>query len=171
MTSHPKKTARKGNAHGLLAPLTALILAAATVSGPVAADSRHDSASSYVPIGVPHSAQANESARSNNPGRPIIINNGPVIIMPSHGQAPQHPHNPQTPTRPTVSNLPLACLQTVTVNRGDVRLMEARCLDAEGVDVRALPNRCGVALHTRNGIVRGFDPTCLGDAGYRLAGR
>jgi hypothetical protein len=89
---------------------------------------------------------------------------GPAIVLPCH----IWPRN-LTPLR-NDRYLPLACLERFRVGTGTLDLFEDGCLERQGVRVRDLPDRCGVTLRTGHDVLRGYDPACLRDAGYRMAG-
>lgn len=101
----------------------------------------------------------------------VILGNGAVVIVPRHVSPRAVRPAPFLLLHPADTNLPLSCLQTVSAHRGDVQAMAASCLIEREIALTTLPHRCWIMVPTRPGIVRGFDPICLGDAGYRLAGR
>lgn len=72
----------------------------------------------------------------------------------------QHSNN----SRRTV---PYQCLQTVQTRFGTQRLFGQHCLQRSYRHVNSLPERCVVQLYTFDGPVRGYDPLCLQDQGYR----
>lgn len=63
--------------------------------------------------------------------------------------------------------LPEACFQAVETRYGTQRLFGLRCLERNYRHVNRLPENCAVRLYASNGPVRGFDPLCLREEGFR----
>lgn len=63
--------------------------------------------------------------------------------------------------------VPSACLQTVDTRFATQRLYGQHCLERNYRHVNSLPERCAVRFYTSAGPVRGFDPLCLQEHGYR----
>lgn len=132
----------------------ALMLSAGT---PVVAeawyDPGHEPVRPFVPVGVPQTP--------DRYAHPVIIQPAPVIVLPfqpgySFFSAPR---------------LPASCLQAVHLTgTGRITLFESDCLAHRHINLRSLPLQCSVTLRTVQETVRGYDPGCLRDAGYRLSG-
>lgn len=129
---------------------------ATAISAPAFADS------SYVPVGVATVTSDQSTTTHPSEPRPIIVHNGPIIVVPGLEPAPA--------PLPQLQALPLSCLETVETNRGTMRGMGVRCLNDAGIDARGLPSQCGTTHRVRGGLIRIYDPACLGAAGYQLAG-
>lgn len=70
----------------------------------------------------------------------------------------------------TVGGLPGRCLQNFD-DRGDtIQLYNADCLTDSFADAGSLPLSCAVTVQSLGRFSSGYDPVCLGNAGYRSAG-
>lgn len=76
------------------------------------------------------------------------------------------------PVPPAVSryNLPRHCLRSYAINRGTIRLVEAGCLNRNYRHARSLPYACQYQFSDRRGRHTGYEPVCLRERGYRIAG-
>ncbi len=63
--------------------------------------------------------------------------------------------------------LPRECLTVADTRYGAQTLYERDCMKKKSEFVRALPRECGVQIIGRNGPIRGWDPQCLRDEGFR----
>jgi hypothetical protein len=114
--------------------------------------------------------------------RPIYDRGGlkgyapPVVQQPrsalgSHGSngftgwSPPRPRANESRANPV---LPAACLYPITGPYGRTRILSLRCLDAHSKVAAKLPPACFIQVPGRNGIRRGFNPSCLRGAGYRF---
>lgn len=61
--------------------------------------------------------------------------------------------------------LPGVCLETIRVGRRTAEVYNGQCLSRSGV--HNLPARCEVSLRTDRGQRRGYEASCLYEAGYR----
>lgn len=108
---------------------------------------------------------ADDDTVEDTGGGTSIFTNGPIIIL---GDGPGR-RDEREERRD--GYLPQSCLQTYEVSGRSVRLFEADCLRASHIENRELPRACQVSVRTSEGRVNGYDPSCLRDEGYRLAGR
>lgn len=76
------------------------------------------------------------------------------------------------PVPPAVSrfNLPGHCLRAYPVNRRTLRLFDAGCLQRSYSHARSLPYACQYQFSDRRGSHTGYEPVCLRERGYRIAG-
>jgi len=69
--------------------------------------------------------------------------------------------------RPSRNTLPQACLTPVGTSYGTFRVFERNCLRQRYAYASGLPRQCSVRLFSNRGPVRGYDPRCLRENGYR----
>lgn len=67
--------------------------------------------------------------------------------------------------------VPAQCLEGFETRAGTVSLYTADCLRQGHIENRELPQECLVTFRAEGERVRAYDPACLEDAGYALAGQ
>ncbi|MFK7750977.1 MAG: hypothetical protein AB8B51_00365 [Sedimentitalea sp.] len=75
------------------------------------------------------------------------------------------------PQRLSRYNLPAECLANFTVNRTTKRLFGARCLTNKYRFAQSLPYACQYQFRTAGVTRTTYEPVCLRERGYRVAGK
>lgn len=91
----------------------------------------------------------------------------PQIQIQTH--QPRETVNVRTP-RSETRRLPRNCLRQIETRYGTQRMFTRNCLNRNFAAASALPRQCAVRVFSNRGPVRGFDPACLREAGYRARG-
>lgn len=109
--------------------------------------------------------------------RRIIVNQGPIIVIPQQqptaapAPAPAPVHVPAPAAVPTQDRyLPLACVDGIELGDEDLYVFDSACMRNRGISLRDLPAQCAVSIRISGDSARGYNPVCLRQAGYRLAG-
>lgn len=91
----------------------------------------------------------------------------------SHGNGHGYRQAPRpAPKRLARYDLPGQCLVKVDVGRNNaVRMFGKRCLKRNFRFSHNLPQACAQRVWTDRGVRRGYNPRCLRQNGYRIAGR
>lgn len=95
----------------------------------------------------------------------------PPRYVPPRYIPPRHVPARPVPPRVTRYDLPGACLRSYEVNRKTIRLFGANCLRKNYAYASSLPYACQFQFSTRQGSHTGYEPLCLRERGYRVAGR
>lgn len=149
--------------------LIALVAVAALATAGQAAPARADTDLAKFLAGFAALAIIGSAINDHQQRDPVVVHRKQVIkpqVVAPRKVTPR-------PLPPAVSrhNLPAECIRVHQVNNRNLRLLGARCLRQNYRHSGALPQACQYQFTERGRTRTGYEPVCLRQRGFRIAGR